>query len=194
MKWNVIGIITALLFILIAFSYDTEAAKAIDNWAAKSFGGNEFLEAFHYIGNTGVILTITVLFGLLLIIVKKALYSALFTLLVVKLGFELNQQLKVVFERPRPDVVDQLTSYSFPSGHAMTTTICLLTIVFVVHQIFLKGKMNYWLYGGAVVLSILVALSRVAGHRHFFTDIVAGLSLGVTFVVVSAIIYKKFMR
>ena len=189
-----IGIGALLLFIVIALSYETEWAKSLDAWAAQTFEGNAFLEAFHVIGNTETISIITLLFALFLIIRKKAWKAALFSVIVVAIGYGLNQELKAVFERARPDIVDQLTSFSFPSGHSMSTTVCLLTLVFVTQQQFFKHSKLYWLYALAFITAVLVALSRVAEARHFFTDITAGVSLGLVIVIAATFFYKRLVR
>lgn len=194
MLWTIVAAVALFIFIVIAVGYEKEFAKQIDTWAANVFEGNEILIATHVIGNTGVIVAGTLLFTLLIIILKKAWQPALFTIVTVALGYGLNQLLKRIFERPRPDIVDQLTSFSFPSGHAMLTTICLLTIAFVSQRVFGNGRRIYGIYVLAVIVSLLVALSRVAEARHYFTDITAGISLGITFVIGMSFLYKKWIR
>ena len=194
MKWNITGLFGLLLFVAIAFSYESALGQAIDELAAKMLEGNTLLAAFHLIGNTDVIVGLTLLCSVYIILRKKALLPALFTILVVTGGYSLNQFLKSIFLRPRPDVAGQLMSYSFPSGHAMVTTICLLTLVFVLQQQFFKSKRLYVVYAAVFTVVMLVVLSRVAEARHYFTDVIAGVSLGVAYVAVATYIYKKIIR
>lgn len=194
MFWNLVGGLALLLFISIASSYNTIPLKNIDMWAADTLQGRRVLEAFHVIGNTETIVVITLIFAFILIATKKAWQAALFSVVTVALGYGLNQLLKRLFERPRPNVVDQLTSFSFPSGHSMATTICLLIIVFVAQQQFFKHAKLYAVYVIAFIVAMLVALSRVAAARHFFTDVTAGASLGVACVIAAAYMYKKVIH
>lgn len=55
----------------------------------------------------------------------------LFVLLTVAAGNVLNQLLKKWVQRPRPEIEEQLTSFSFPSGHAMTGILYLFTIAYI---------------------------------------------------------------
>lgn len=190
MVLNVIGVLALLLFIVIAATYKSPFMQQVDAWGVTTFEGNEFLEFFHIIGNTETIIGLTLIFALLLFI-QKRWQAALFAVLSVALGFGLNQLLKAIFQRPRPDIIDQLTSYSFPSGHAMATTICFCTLAYIIHEQFLSEKKAYSLYVVALVIGILVALSRVAGAWHFLTDVTAGVSMAVVFVILATSIYKK---
>lgn len=194
MKLSLIGIVALLIFIIMARTYETSFGNMLDEWAHNIFGGNEFLEAFHVIGNTEFIFIITLTFAVFLILLKKAWKSALFSILTVAIGDGLNRWLKGVFERPRPPVIDQLTSYSFPSGHSMLSTIYLLVFAFIINQHFFSGQSKKTLYVIAFIVALLIALSRVAGERHYFTDIIAGMSLGVAFVITSVAVYKKLVR
>ena len=194
MNWKIAGICGLLLFVGIAPSYESAFWQTIDEMAAELLEGNTLLAAFHLIGNTYVIVGLTLLCSVYIVLRKKALLPALFSILVVTGGYNLNQFLKTIFLRPRPDVEGQLMSYSFPSGHAMVTTICLLTLVFVVQQQFFKLKRLYVVYAAIFTVVMLVALSRVAEARHYFTDVLAGVSLGVAYVAAVTYIYKKIIR
>lgn len=194
MNGNIAGLFGLSLFVVIAFSYESAFWEAIDEWAAKMLEGNTLLSAFHVIGNTDMIIGLTLLCSVYMVLHKKAWLPALFSIFVVASGHSLNQLLKSIFTRPRPDVAGQLTSYSFPSGHSMVTTICLFTLIFVLQQQFFKLKRLYFIYAGAFTIVVLVALSRVAETRHYFTDVIAGISLGVACVVAAAYVYKKIIH
>ena len=92
-------------------------------------------------------------------------------------GFSLvvNRVLKHLVERPRPEVVDQLTSYSMPSGHTMAS------LTFAVVTIYLWKKIvNKYNDSVSIVLilsAVLCGLSRIADERHFFSDVLVGWCL-----------------
>ena len=194
MIWNIVGIVAFVLFLIIAVSYNTEIAQHMDEWAQDTFGHNGFLEPFHVIGNTSTIINLALLFGFILIVFKKAWKSMLFTLCSVALANGFNKLLKRFFERPRPEIEDQLTSYSFPSGHTMGTTVLMLTIAYIINIEFFKTRPKKWLYAIAIIIVAFVALSRIAGFRHYLTDVCAAFFIGVAFVVLLTNIYKKITQ
>ncbi|MFP5304066.1 hypothetical protein R2R70_23080, partial [Cobetia sp. SIMBA_158] len=73
---------------------------------------------FHYLGETKVIFIISFILLIFVWIRLKDLKLILFILLKVGFGYGLYQFLKHLIERPRPEFADQLSTYSFPSGHA----------------------------------------------------------------------------
>jgi len=126
-----------------------------------------------------------------LISVKKWLYLknlsvfSFFYLLLVGLA---TQILKHIIGRPRPNHVDfdistgfnflstDASFHSFPSGHSST----IVAVAIILGLLIPRLKMFF------LLLSFIVALSRVVVGAHFTTDIVAG-------GLVAIILYKCFL-
>ncbi len=94
----------------------------------------------------------------------------------------LNNLLKQIFHRVRPDVILSLVTpggYSFPSGHAMSGMVFYgLLIVLFSHR--LKNKpAKYCLTGFLGLLIFFIGVSRVYLGVHYPTDILAGWSVGL---------------
>jgi undecaprenyl-diphosphatase len=112
-------------------------------------------------------------------------------------GFVLNALLKITFHRARPDLWPALVSehtYSFPSGHATMSTVFyggLAAVVF--HQ-----TERHWpriaVVAGALVAILSIMASRVYLGVHWTTDVVAGFTLGIFWVAVSAIVTEVVYR
>lgn len=102
-------------------------------------------------------------------------------LAVVPVGMLLNVGLKNLIQRPRPTLEEplvQLTTYSFPSGHAVASTVfygALCALVFV-HA---RTPVLRWLAALAgVAMVLLVSFSRVYLGAHYLSDVVAGMAVG----------------
>lgn len=93
-------------------------------------------------------------------------------------GQLLNVFVKNLVDRERPELEDQLLSFSFPSGHAMAGTIYLLTLAYFLTEETYDRKKNAIIWTSAIILIILIGLSRVANIHHYGSDVVAGWALG----------------
>ena len=79
------------------------------------------------------------------------------------------------------DVLQQ--GYSFPSGHSATAVSMYGSIAREIRK-----KWMWWL---AVILPLLIGLSRFAVGVHYPTDVLAGWAVGLAAVVFSTILHKK---
>jgi membrane-associated phospholipid phosphatase len=102
------------------------------------------------------------------------------------------------FSRPRPPeqlgfVTTELPS--FPSGHAMGTVICY---GFLAYLIVPKMPSIVWKWTVSIVILLLVlfeGFSRIFHGNHYLTDVLAGYTLGLTWLVlVCTLLEGIFMR
>lgn len=119
------------------------------------------------------------------------------TVSVVGVGL-LNSAVKVLVGRPRPQFADggaQLTSLSFPSGHASGIA-CLVTTALVLAWPALSRTARRWWTLVAVALALLVGASRMWLGVHYLSDVVAGWALGVgwTLLVVTVVQGVRWTR
>ncbi|HEU5163837.1 MAG TPA: phosphatase PAP2 family protein, partial [Thermoanaerobaculia bacterium] len=129
----IVSIPAAHLFIEIVegITEQSAAREAVDSWfwtmsrLYRSGGATWFFTFFTILGTP---VALGVLVGVIAIVLalrnrpRWALYLVLTTLL----GGLMNRLLKAYFERERPDLAEAIrhaTGYSFPSGHAMGSTI-----------------------------------------------------------------------
>jgi undecaprenyl-diphosphatase len=93
--------------------------------------------------------------------------------------------LKNSFQRHRPDLplLESLTSYSFPSGHALSSFIFFSAIIYVLWKQNL-GLAWKWLISILLILfSIAIGISRVVLRYHYASDILAGFCAGFFWVI-----------
>ncbi|OWK29602.1 phosphatase PAP2 family protein [Sphingomonas mucosissima] len=83
--------------------------------------------------------------------------------------------------RERPALVDHLvevSSASFPSGHAGNSAIVYLTIALTVMQIVPRRTARWYLFAATIALVLLIGASRVYLGVHWPSDVLAGWSAG----------------
>ena len=86
-----------------------------------------------------------------------------------------NRELKLLFERPRPELWPPLIiepTYSFPSWHALEGTVVYGTSTYLLAIAF--PKFAKWIYGAAVLLVGTIGFSRLYLGVHWPLDVLAG--------------------
>jgi undecaprenyl-diphosphatase len=102
-------------------------------------------------------------------------------------GIALNDLLKLVFARPRPDLVYQAVrvfTSSFPSGHAELSAIAYLTIAALLAQTQSSFKIGFYFIAVAALLTILIGVSRVYLGVHYPSDVLGGWCIGAAWALV----------
>lgn len=130
-------------------------------------------------------------------VIKKR--SQLILIPIVFIGARmLNQILKALFHRERPDLnrLIEIGGYSFPSGHAMNAMAFYGIVTFVVcrHISSRWGRALFILIGSLLIL--MIGISRVYLGVHYPSDVIAGyFASGFCLVIVIWIYYLfKEMR
>ncbi|HVZ20320.1 MAG TPA: phosphatase PAP2 family protein [Vicinamibacterales bacterium] len=96
-------------------------------------------------------------------------------------GELLDEILKHVFMRPRPTIVPHLREVletSFPSGHAMESAIVYLTLGAMMMRMAERRATKAYCLGLAIVVTLLVGISRIYLGVHYPTDVLAGWMVG----------------
>jgi undecaprenyl-diphosphatase len=137
------------------------------------------------LGSTAVLTLITAAtIGYLLISRRRA--AALLVLASIGGGSLISTLLKIGFERPRPDLVAHLAevhSASFPSGHAMLSAVTYLTLGALLARVQPRRRLKAYLIGLAVLLTMMVGVSRIFLGVHWPTDVLAGWCLGAAWAM-----------
>ena len=125
-----------------------------------------------------VILSGAVIFYLLLLGRRGA---ALLLLISLAGGTVLNDLLKYIFDRPRPDLVlhnAQVFTSSFPSGHAAVSAVVYLTLGALLAHDAPSIAVKIYVMAVAMFLVFLIGVSRIFLGLHYPTDVLAGWCIG----------------
>ena len=112
-------------------------------------------------------------------------------------GFGLNSLLKITFHRARPDLWQALVAehtYSFPSGHAAMSTVFFGGLAAVAIHLSKRPVVRVTAVVLAAVAAPTIAATRVYLGVHWTTDVVAGMLVGLFWVVVAGVATEHVTR
>jgi undecaprenyl-diphosphatase len=101
-------------------------------------------------------------------------------------GALLGWIMKLIYQRPRPEIVPRLShvdSWSFPSGHANIAMIVYLTLGILLARYSSTGLQKIYVMAVAGVLVLVVGWTRVALGVHYPSDVLAGWTLGFSWAL-----------
>ena len=151
--------------------------------------------AFTFFGEPNLLLALSVSLGIMLWVRKHR--SEARTIAVAGAGaIGLNILLKQLFARARPQLWERTVDvkfYSFPSGHAMISMVIYGLLGYLLGSRF--PKQRWWIYSLTVILVAVIGLSRLYLGVHWPTDIIAGYTAGLVWLIAciySLEVWKQF--
>ena len=100
-------------------------------------------------------------------------------------GSLLNILLKQLFQRQRPifdNPIVNLSSFAFPSGHTMGATLFYMFIAAVVAYAMKSRRIRVLAFASALLLVVLIGMTRIYLGAHFVTDVVGAIVAGVAWL------------
>jgi undecaprenyl-diphosphatase len=133
--------------------------------------------------------------GFLLLSGKRG--AALFVVAAIAGSALLSFGMKLGFERARPDLVPHGTAVytaSFPSGHATGAAATYLTLGALLARFQLHRRLKVYLLAIAVLLTVLIGLSRIYLGVHWPSDVLAGWTLGASWALLCWLVAWQLQR
>jgi membrane-associated phospholipid phosphatase len=106
---------------------------------------------------------------------------------VVPAGMLLNVGLKNLFQRQRPQLFEplvHLTTYSYPSGHAVASTVFYGAVCAIVFTRVRSPGLRLLAAVACAAMVLLVCFSRVYLGAHYLSDVIAGVAVGTVCLAV----------
>lgn len=116
---------------------------------------------------------------------KRLWYNLTFLSFSIPGGMLLNHLMKASFHRPRPSLhlfYSSSLDYSFPSGHAMNATLLYGCMAIFALHVIKKWNWQVFVVLLAILLIILVGLSRVYLGYHYLSDTLAAIAIGMAWL------------
>ncbi|MBE9060397.1 phosphatase PAP2 family protein [cf. Phormidesmis sp. LEGE 11477] len=106
-------------------------------------------------------------------------------------GAVLSYVLKLVFNRPRPQLWPQLiseTTFSYPSGHALGSMVLYGFLSYLLITLYPRYSLIWRLVG--IFLIVAIGFSRLYLGVHWPTDILAGYGIGFLWITVCIVLMR----
>ena len=152
----------------------------------------EMMRDFTALGSTGVLAVMVLAIAGFLAITRKG-HAASFVLASVAGGVLVGQTMKWAYARPRPELVPHGTEVftaSFPSGHSMMAAVVYLTLGALLARTEADRAVKIYVLAVAVLLTMLVGVSRVYLGVHWPTDVLAGWALGGVWALICLLVMQ----
>ena len=140
------------------------------------------------------VLTLFILAAAGFLAVNRAYRNMLVLIASTSTGIITSLLMKRFFSRPRPDLVphlDQVYTSSFPSGHSMMSALVYLTLAALIAPGLKKFRLRLYVISMAVLLTVMVGISRVYMGVHYPTDVLAGWAAGLVWAVACWLIARR---
>jgi undecaprenyl-diphosphatase len=134
---------------------------------------------------------------LIALLLRRHFHRAAYLALTSGGGGVLDLELKRFFSRARPAVAEMLRQahgYSFPSGHAMGSTVLFAALGYIAFRFLARWRWKAAAISLALTLIVAVALSRVYLGVHWISDVGAGIVCGLLWVTVTTVAYESYRR
>ncbi len=181
------------------FDHAVLNALRVDGDIATPKGPRWLLHVMQDISALGGVATLTLLTFLVLgflVLQRRWRLSGVLFIAVVGATF-LNVMMKRVFDRERPELgyhLVEAANASFPSGHSMLSATTYLTLGLMLAAITTRFWTKIYFLSAAVLIVVLVGLSRIYLGVHFPTDVAAGWSFGAAWALGCALAAHRYAR
>ena len=194
------GSFALLLFVILGYvvKFHSGQLKGIDSLLQTTLRGNlphaltVFFSSLTSLINTPVIVTwVALLLGIFLY--KKWWSEAILLIGNLALTGILVVLLKNVYQRPRPTIQHLVEEggFSFPSGHALASTLVVGALVIIVSQRVKNRHLRHLLQVLLMVFILTIMTSRVYLGVHYPTDVLGSLFLGLGMLHIEFPYYDK---
>ncbi|QTD39966.1 phosphatase PAP2 family protein [Sporosarcina sp. Te-1] len=176
------------------FRFDETVVEFVQGWENDWL--TPIMKAFTWIGSTSVVLCLIAAGTVLLyFILKERRLAYLFLTVMLGTGI-LNQVLKFIFKRERPDIhrLIEIGGYSFPSGHTMMSFSLYAILAYIVWRHTKTAVSRFGLLLFSILMALMIAISRIYLGVHYPSDVAGGMAASAFWLVVSISVYGYYQN
>lgn len=163
---------------------------AVHDWfvANRTAGMTQTMEFITYLFDPYLLLGVTALGSVVWAWHKKEYWRPALVSLSLAVAFVVSTLIKTIIERSRPPEADMIlpleTGFAFPSNHTYGVAVLTLIIGYFLYSRRATIKTFYSWLAGAIICTILIAISRVYLGYHWLTDVTASVCLALVVLAI----------
>jgi undecaprenyl-diphosphatase len=172
---------------------DTSAARHLHEWVRQSDDLVRGLKILTFLGSP-VWFYLIVIPAIVWVWRRGHVRLAVFLIVTTLGGGLLDTIVKEAVGRARPSLVDPVATAhgkSFPSGHAMSSTVVYGALLMVFLPV-IGRRYRAAAVGGAIVLVAAIGFTRLALGVHFISDVLGGFVLGLAWLAASTAAFSTW--
>ncbi|WP_432362437.1 phosphatase PAP2 family protein [Sporosarcina sp. UB5] len=191
---------SAFAFIVIAIlsgmiiGFDRSIIDAIQGLEASWL--TSIMLAFTFIGSTKVVMVLIIAMTAYLLWGLRARSQAYFFFFAMIGTIVLNQTLKFIFKRDRPEFhrLAEIGGYSFPSGHAMMGFSLYALFAILLWRRIRSTAGRIALVAFAIFMFSMIAISRIYLGVHYPSDILGGMFASAFWLTLTIFLFVQFQK
>jgi undecaprenyl-diphosphatase len=156
----------------------------------------EVMNFFTFFGGQYFLVPANILLALYAFYIKKDKWFGIKISAVAISSLVLMFSLKILFNRPRPmnPLLQEVSGLSFPSGHAFMSFVFFGLLIYMVNKKTTAKWLRYSLITLLLIIVFFIGISRIYLRVHYTSDVLAGFSLGLMWLVISLAILNRMEK
>jgi len=173
------------------FKFDEAAFNIVTSLVSKSL--TRVMWYITHLGNHDFLIPANIVLIIYFLFIKKHRWYSIKVPVVAISSLLLMFGLKMGFHRARPlePLLFKAAGYSFPSGHALMSMTFYGLLIYIIWQQVRKPWKKWTLTIALALLILLIGVSRIYFKVHYASDVIAGYSLGIAWLILSLTIINR---
>ena len=145
------------------------------------------MQVITFFGSAQFLVPANILLILFVLFIKKQQYDALKISAITIIGTAVLFLLKFLLQRQRPllPLIAKAHGYSFPSGHSFSSIVFYGMLAYIGYKNIKNNFIKWSLIVLLFMLAGMVGFSRIYLKLHYASDVIAGFSLGIIWLLLA---------
>jgi membrane-associated phospholipid phosphatase len=146
-----------------------------------------FMQFFTYFGSHDFLIPANLILIADTFFIRKDKWFAIKVAAIASSSLLLMFSLKYIFHRPRPliPLLEEAAGLSFPSGHAFMSFAFFGLLIYMSYSKIKRKWLKVTIICILLFMILIIGISRIYLRVHYFSDVIAGFSLGFMWLVLS---------